>query len=252
MGSVQPVNGNSAFSSPSANPNWLTCVTPPQTAYGPYQVSVSLDGGMTWTNDLVYYYYIQNGTCSVCQNGNCQNGFCTCISGWTGTSCNVPDCSSLQNCNGHGNCTSPNVCTCQSGWTEVNCNQPFCSSCINGVCSGPNTCTCNEGWNGTSCNVPICNPPCNTTAHYICIEPNVCACAVGYSGSNCNISFNATCTGVPGGCVNGNCIATNVCRCFPGWLSNNCSVPDCSQNNNCSGNGICINPEQCQVTHFNL
>lgn len=66
-------------------------------------------------------------------HGNCTNGTCTCLDGWTGAQCNTPPdpCFNV-NCLNGGMC-SGGVCTCVGGFTGANCGTPPPPSCTDGI-----------------------------------------------------------------------------------------------------------------------
>lgn len=102
----------------------MTCISPSQSSTGPQQVTISLDGGTTWTTDPVYYTY--SPPCPTCQNqGVCNLGTCQCTAEWTGPQCTIPNCASLSNCNGNGNCSAGPTCNCFSGYTGTTCSQCY-------------------------------------------------------------------------------------------------------------------------------
>ncbi|CAH1784969.1 unnamed protein product [Owenia fusiformis] len=60
-------------------------------------------------------------------NGDCVSDKCICHQGWLRDNCDTPDCSSLNDCNDHGQCTSPNFCKCRTGWGGKSCHINLCS-----------------------------------------------------------------------------------------------------------------------------
>ena len=59
-------------------------------------------------------------TCS--GHGSCSSGgSCSCAAGWTGSSCNTPDCPGSPDCNGRGTCSSSGTCQCNTGFTGTAC-----------------------------------------------------------------------------------------------------------------------------------
>lgn len=52
--------------------------------------------------------------------GTCEEGFCECQPGWTGSDCSEPAC--LNDCSGNGRCLSGD-CDCDAGWTGMDCSQ---------------------------------------------------------------------------------------------------------------------------------
>jgi len=82
--------------------------------------------------------------------------------------CESPNCSILNDCSGHGNCSFTELsldsfpasyCSCDDGYEGNDCSKLSNCGCINGYCfinSFNNLeCKCDSGWNGTDCNNPI-------------------------------------------------------------------------------------------------
>ena len=93
-------------------------------------------------------------------------------------------------------------CVCITGWTGSNCDVPVCApACVNGTCAAPNTCTCLTGWTGTLCDSPVCAPVC---VNGVCTSPGTCTCDPGFSGPDCSISLGGlpTMDIKPGACPN--------------------------------------------------
>ena len=40
-------------------------------------------------------------------------------------------------------------------------------------------------------------------------------------------------------------MALRTCLCDDGWTGPSCSTPDCTEVNDCSGQGICVAPNEC-------
>jgi hypothetical protein len=53
------------------------------------------------------------------------------------------------------------------------------------------------------------------------------------------------CTDVNNCTGQGECVRPNGCRCNSGWAGNDCSAYDCAGVSFCSGNGDCIGPNKC-------
>ena len=65
---------------------------------------------------LLNINYLGHGTCigyDVCQ----------CNVSWSGTACNIPDCSAVNNCSGQGNCIGVNSCSCYPLFDGQDCSQ---------------------------------------------------------------------------------------------------------------------------------
>ena len=146
-----------------------------------------------------------DGKC--CDPDYCKNGSscigpntCQCKAGWTGTRCEIDQCSSRP-CQHGGKCIGTNLCgSCNTGWTGHQCEIDQCSSrpCQNGgSCSGLNTCDCTAGWTGAQCQTSQCQEmPCQNGG--TCSGVNTCTCPPqdtewektylgfwGYAGAQC-------------------------------------------------------------------
>jgi hypothetical protein len=229
-----------------------------------------------------------------------------CTTGWIGTNCSIPICFGLNAsnplvCNGNGTCDHPENCTCIGNFTGLECDQ------IIGIDIGSGSVkNCTSEWIGTNCTIPICfglnaSDPVVCSGNGTCISPDNCTCIMGQTGLECNETIstdkednNATnCTsGLAGeNCTipicfgmnasdimvcsgNGSCIEPNNCSCYDGftgvtcelkiakemnytetnctseWTGSNCTIPICFGSNAsdphvCSGNGVCIAPNNC-------
>jgi len=103
---------------------------------------------------------LKTGECkSKCDEGKARN---------SNGDCEPPNCSSLNDCSGHGTCLFTELsldsfptpyCYCDDGYEGNDCSQLSNCGCINGYCfvnSFNNLeCKCNLGWKGTDCNTPI-------------------------------------------------------------------------------------------------
>ena len=47
---------------------------------------------------------------------------CECMNGWSGTSCDIPNCAEVNNCNNKGQCIDYNICECFEGFDGVACD----------------------------------------------------------------------------------------------------------------------------------
>jgi hypothetical protein len=73
----------------------------------------------------------------------------------------------------------------------------------------------------------------------------LCNCMTGWTGSDCSLpscSNQNFCSG------NGQCIGYNLCKCNENWSDESCSTADCSRLNNCSKTGICVTPNVCECS----
>ena len=82
----------------------------------------------------------------------------------------IYDCSSLNNCSGHGTCIADNTCSCDEGFTGDSCDScdtnyysyPTCVYCLDsetcsghGTCASDGSCVCDAGYAGINCLYPI-------------------------------------------------------------------------------------------------
>ena len=73
---------------------------------------------------------------------------CECKLGWTGSSCAVPDCASVNQCSGNGKCVDSNKCCCYASYHGDDCSQTAtCATLSN--CSSHGVCMKGESENGT-------------------------------------------------------------------------------------------------------
>ena len=93
-------------------------------------------------------------------------------------------------CENGGVCKPGNVCQClKNGWSGTLCNVPDCSNfpqqCRAGTCVAPGQCNCTgTGYEGDDCSIPVCDPPCANNG--TCTGPNTCKCSgTGYEGKLC-------------------------------------------------------------------
>ena len=71
---------------------------------------------------------------------------CECKLGWTGTSCSVPDCPSVNQCSGNGKCVDSNKCSCYAGYQGKDCSQ--ITNCVAlGNCSDHGVCVKSDSGN---------------------------------------------------------------------------------------------------------
>jgi EGF-like domain/Tenascin EGF domain len=196
--------------------------------------------------------------------GNC----CVCYSGYYG-----PDCEKMcsNRCSGNGVC-SDGLCQCSTGWEGPDCSQNFsCPGCKHGICVH-GQCQCYPGYTGLDCGILACPSNCTvlsskyeiyedkvstydslediplsqinkhiveilSTAGYCNLNAKKCECYTGYQGADCSESTNCqnNCSG-QGKCING------MCQCDVGYTGDACELQECP--NGCNGHGDCIN-EKC-------
>ena len=91
---------------------------------------------------LLYFYFfpLSNVWLFLKERGRCVAlDTCACNLGWTGASCALPDCSTVNHCSGKGECVSSNQCRCYPGFAGANCSEVAdCGIFAN--CSGHGTC----------------------------------------------------------------------------------------------------------------
>lgn len=168
-------------------------------------------------------------------------------------------------CNGNGACLVSNAepsCHCDSGYTGTACDVADCSAnpCEFGTCELGGLCKCQSNWQGSSCSIPKCPNDCSNNGE--CIgNPDgstTCHCDARFLGDDCSIII---CPGV----VNeasprttscneqGTCNEqTGQCTCDQGWTGSDCSqkcssssCPEFSCPLGCSGGGNCVWPGVC-------
>jgi hypothetical protein len=166
----------------------------------------------------------------------------TCAAGFaysTSTSSCIPVCPD-PTCSGHGTCGDNDgvaVCGCDSGWTGNSCELPDCPTyggyvCnLRGTCgvsaSGP-TCTCNSGFVPPYCLPTISVAPTGFTQTNTSVAPP----SAGISTSGDYICSGATCGRGADGCT-----SQGSCSCMANFTGNLCENPVCP--NSCSSNGNC-------------
>ncbi|KAL5011057.1 hypothetical protein ScPMuIL_013362 [Solemya velum] len=151
-----------------------------------------IQNGLVCRGPCVYNYKVRYlcsnspHSCShYCWGGLCTPGGCICQPPRQGVNCERYTCN--VNCGRHGYCSGPNYCSCHSGWMGSTCNQPYCGGCQNGGrCVGPYKCSCQEGFRGAHCEQPdlsFYSPVC-LFGHGI--DDLFCPCLYGKSGSDCS------------------------------------------------------------------
>ena len=196
-------------------------------------------------------------------------GFCSCTTGWSSLSCEIPchsdcvACSQIDEdlCTDCGGNKIGDLCElCLSNWfAPGDCTV----ECINGtyVVGDPGTCSCDIGWSASNCNTP-CNSLCYTcmqTDEETCTEcpgnqalPYCDICLQYWFGDFCETR-----------CVNGTYVpgSPGFCSCTTGWSSLSCEIPchtdcvACSQTDenlctDCGGNKIGDECELCLPNWF--
>ncbi|XP_033634762.1 uncharacterized protein LOC117296026 isoform X3 [Asterias rubens] len=232
------------------------------------QCSVSAGSAFTCTCPIEYRGSVcQNTACfsNPCQNGgqcsSLSGGYsyqCVCLSGYTGTRCEVRNPCSPNPCINGGSCTSPNVntfqCECTTGWTGTDCStrsDAVCAQsnlCLNGGTCQPNNggsfiCQCAQGFDGINCERQISrclpNPCVNGGTCRISGSAFTCSCPTGYVGITC--LFPDLCT--PNPCNRGACSqslgqSAYTCTCNAGYKGELCNVQALCNPNPCV-NGQC-------------
>lgn len=175
-------------------------------------------------------------------NGECNNGTCTCKSGWEGDACEregpVACPGSPDECSKHGSCNATSgVCTCGPDYKGLDCGTKKCKN----NCSGPRRgqcvdgkCQCRPGFRGEDCSEYVCPNDCSGNGH---CDRGVCECNDHFYGKDCSQprcpaggDLQMMCSG------NGECFK-GICLCHNGWEDKSCSSRMCP--GGCSGNGVC-------------
>ncbi|XP_071498841.1 IgGFc-binding protein-like, partial [Diadema antillarum] len=199
-----------------------------------------------------------------CQFGECVEGRCVCLAGYTGESCTLEtdECAS-DPCQNNGTCTDgfdAFVCTCPQGYGGDICQNetgPCLSNpCQNGICTNQfsgggdfYTCSCFAGWEGDDCDEDInecivLGFPCQNGAECINLENDyLCNCTSGWTGRNCTEDFDE-CSSFP--CENGgtcsNLQGAFNCTCPIAWEGSQCEIErNACVDDPCQNGGTCNN-----------
>ncbi|CAD6197402.1 unnamed protein product [Caenorhabditis auriculariae] len=130
---------------------------------------------------------------SNCNNrGECVDGKCKCVGGYTGDACEEAICPVV--CSGNG-VFSGGVCVCRAGFKGKECDVrsnwcevPDCNG--RGVCGDEGKCRCEFGWTGDSCEKKACtHPTCNDRG--VCVN-GTCYCLDGWQGVDCHTFVDVT------------------------------------------------------------
>lgn len=167
------------------------------------------------------------------------NGTCNCVTGFTGSKCELEDC--VPACD-KGTCDNgpPATCQCykdQNGYTMF--TGPTCNTSLCPIATGVTTeitptifdCVCNATHRGPYCNNIVCPKSnggleCGGPSYGVCQDPTgVCACVNGPI-----VYENGTCVDQ---CIHGNSFQTGpttwLCQCSgSGYVGERCEIPICS------------------------
>ncbi|VDH97456.1 leishmanolysin [Mytilus galloprovincialis] len=216
--------------------------------YGPCHNKVCHNGGFC-VYGLCVFGKSTDDTCAgiTCKNGgSCNDGHCSCTTGFSGDQCQNYDPCHNVSCMKGGYCVK-GVCYCPNN------NQRLpCEHCLPNQCSGHGkcinlrtgfSCTCDTGYTGITCNTDCHPDPCNRNGHCTNSPSGFsCFCQNGYTGSTCNKDcLPDPCKG-HGSCYDGK--QGYFCNCHAGFTGQNCdrSKLNCSPDP-CNGNGICHNTQ---------
>eukprot|EP01105_Mastigella_eilhardi_P013857 TRINITY_DN3159_c2_g1_i3.p1 TRINITY_DN3159_c2_g1~~TRINITY_DN3159_c2_g1_i3.p1 ORF type:complete len:2114 (-),score=400.25 TRINITY_DN3159_c2_g1_i3:161-5704(-) len=204
-----------------------------------------------------------NKTCTECMGrGSCNSGtgVCLCSYPYTGSMCQLLQCS--RDCSGHGTCNQKTgVCACDVAWNQLaDCSKYSvpctgnCNSTKGGYCSN-GQCVCYSLWQNFPadvdqnyyCTSKICSGTPQCGGHGTCSKNGTCICDQYWTGAIC-LNPNHTC---PNNCnKKGNCnLATGVCTCAGLGYGDSCEFTACL--NDCSGHGTCnTTTGVCTCTQF--
>lgn len=206
----------------SQSPHGLTPAprtTGPSTGCTPVDstsLSIVFGGTCSRCSDGLVYSEAAGQCLAPCADSNCggkgtcvagpTSNYCDCVVGWTGQSCQLPDCPKVSGltCNLKGDCLAPTVvgqlgsCSCISGWDiQPDCSVPnnIQAATCGGVTCGPasrgcttqQTCDCASNWSGSACTIPSC--PSNCSSNGVCNGTRTtpfCDCSGGFTGDDCS------------------------------------------------------------------
>lgn len=153
------------------------------------------------------------------------NVSCSCISGWTGSFCSIPDFCYSSPCGKHGACKNrlgSYHCICDTQWLGDTCQVNACENITcshHGICSADLStlayhCECTDGWIGHNCDIP---DPCQTN---ICENEGTCfPLELNHANSLVNLAlFNNLDTEIINGSV------TAECKCIKEWTGPRCEI----------------------------
>ena len=96
--------------------------------------------------NVLYDYFV----CNIINvgNGRCiAFDTCECTEGWSGPSCSIPDCNTVNQCSKKGECVGPNICHCFGGYQGADCSIFLDCSDLNN-CTGNGVCVFNNDVTG--------------------------------------------------------------------------------------------------------
>ncbi len=133
---------------------------------------------------ILLFMFLFAYACDPCKDvtclngGTCNEGDCVCPTNYTGSSCEIDMCASV-NCV-HGTCVA-GLCQCNAGWTGALCDDCL-KDCDHGECDASGDCDCDDGWEGSLCDE--CEVDCGS--HGECNDDGECVCDDGWTGDECD------------------------------------------------------------------